>query len=620
MNNISSKSDFEMSVEKAEQLAQSNMSYYKFKLLLFALLGYFVIFAVLFTLFGLLGGMIGGAFYSTALLLILVKKKLLFILLPMIWILLKSLLVRFEAPVGYSLTRKKYPDLYAEIDKLRKKLKAPNIHQVILTPELNAAIYQTPRLGIFGCNKNTLILGLELLLTLSPEQAEAVLAHEFGHLSGNHSRFNGWIYRVRHSWFRIMGAFHNTNNLGASIMLKFFDWYAPKFAAYSFVLARLNEYEADSIAAELTNSNSTGRALVNTYVSGPYVEEHYWQLFFNKADTLPQPDHPPWAGLSGFLIKNEPAADQLAQRLQQELEAETSYNDTHPSLTDRLAALKIEAMVPEPCEKTAAEVWFGTQFAQVIEDFDNDWLQTNSARWKERYDYVVESKQNLSELQKKGNDSLKDDELWKKAMLTEEFESGEAACSILQTYQRRCPDDPEAAFVLGRLSFEKAGDELLKQMKIALERPNLVIDACQYAYHYLIKSNRNDEAEWWRKRAEQQLEMDEACERERAELTINDTIIPFAEDAETLSYIIDKLKRNKKVKKAWIAQKQMQYYPEIPAITIAFIDKGLSFSHEKLTQEIGSQLELNCSLYVLPKAGEYKKLAKKVIKYGDQII
>ena len=620
MNNISGKSDFEISVEKAEQLAHSNMGRYKFRILLFALLGYLVIFAVLFALTGLLGGMVVIAFYSSAILLILVKKKLLFIILPMIWVLLKSLWVRFEAPAGYLLPRKDYPDLYAEIDKLQKKLHVPKIHQVLLTPELNAAIHQTPRLGIFGWNRNTLILGLELLLILSPEQAEAVLAHEFGHLSGNHSRFNGWVYRVRHSWYRIIQALHNTNNLGANMMDRFFNWYAPKFAAYSFVLARQNEYEADAIAANLTDPACTGRALVSTHVSGPYVDEHYWQWFFRKADALPQPDQPPWAGLRKFLTDNKPATEQLEQRLQQELQVETSCDDTHPSLQDRLAALKTEPVLPDSGEKTAAEAWLGSRFPRVIEDFDNDWLQANATRWKERYDYATTAKRTLAELQKIENDRLDDEALWKKASLSEEFASAEAAYPIYKAYQRRYPNDPEAAFVMGRLSFDKTDDELLKQMKIALTQPNLVFDTCQYAYHYLLKSNRHDEAEWWREQAEQQLAQNAASEHERAELTTRDTIIPISPDAETMNYIIGKLQANKKVKKAWLAQKKLQYNPEIPAIIIAFTGKGFIFNYETLMQEIAADLDLNCSLYVLPKAGEYKRLAKKVIACGDQIV
>ena len=210
--------DFQKAAIKAERLAQSNIFLYKIQLLFYALLGYGVIFVVLISLFGLLGGMIGMAFMSTALFLLLVKKKLILIILPTIWILLKSLWVRFKSPTGYRLTRQEFPLLFKEIDNLQKVLQSPKIHQVILTPELNAAIVQTPRLGILGWYKNSLILGLELLLILSPEQARAVLAHEFGHLSGNHSRFGRWIYRLRITWYRIMQAFAQEETIGAKMM------------------------------------------------------------------------------------------------------------------------------------------------------------------------------------------------------------------------------------------------------------------------------------------------------------------------------------------------------------------------------------------------------------------
>ena len=239
---------FERTAQRAEKLAETSFSYYKFKLVLFALLGYFVIFSAIGLTIGSLVGIGYLAYAHTAWILLLFKKKIGFLLIPVIWMLLRACWVRIEAPSGFELKKKDYPVLFAEIDSIRKDLDAPRIHQVILTQEMNAAIAQTPRLGIFGWQKNTLILGMELLLILSPEQIRSVIAHEFGHLSGNHSRFNGWIYRVRTTWFQIMQAFDQQHSWGGAIMAKFFDFYAPRFAAYSFVLARANEYEADNIA------------------------------------------------------------------------------------------------------------------------------------------------------------------------------------------------------------------------------------------------------------------------------------------------------------------------------------------------------------------------------------
>lgn len=180
---------FEQLIAAAERDIQHNPRRYTIKVALLALLGYAVIFGMLLVLIGLVGGLGWAALASTAFILFLFKTKLIFALLIMIYVLLRALWVRFQAPVGYRVKAKQYPAIFTELKSLSRKLKAPKVHQVILTPEYNAAIVQTPRLGVFGWYKNTLILGVELLLSQSPAQVRSVIAHELGHLSGKHSRF-----------------------------------------------------------------------------------------------------------------------------------------------------------------------------------------------------------------------------------------------------------------------------------------------------------------------------------------------------------------------------------------------------------------------------------------------
>ncbi|HSO07159.1 MAG TPA: M48 family metallopeptidase, partial [Pelomicrobium sp.] len=188
---------FERLVEDAEAMVSANLASYKLRVALFALLGYAILFGIAAGIALLIGGAAWGAVASTAFLVLLLKKKLIIPLLVMLWVLVRSLWVKIEAPDGYRLTPKDHPELFAEIENLRRRLGVPRIHRVVLTEEFNAAMSQTPRLGVLGWQRNTLVLGLQLLMSLSPEQARAVVAHEFGHLSGNHSRFNGWIYRLR---------------------------------------------------------------------------------------------------------------------------------------------------------------------------------------------------------------------------------------------------------------------------------------------------------------------------------------------------------------------------------------------------------------------------------------
>jgi Zn-dependent protease with chaperone function len=57
----------------------------------------------------------------------------------------------------------------------------------------NASVVQIPRLGVFGWSRNYLTVGVPLLDAVTPEQFEAVLAHELGHLARAHGRFRTWI-------------------------------------------------------------------------------------------------------------------------------------------------------------------------------------------------------------------------------------------------------------------------------------------------------------------------------------------------------------------------------------------------------------------------------------------
>jgi hypothetical protein len=83
-------------------------------------------------------------------------------------------------------------------------------------------------------------LGLPLLLALPPA-ARAVLAHEFGHLSSNTSRFNARVYRQRARWETRRAALAHHGGLVVAGARRFLDWYAPYYAAYNWNLAMYTE-------------------------------------------------------------------------------------------------------------------------------------------------------------------------------------------------------------------------------------------------------------------------------------------------------------------------------------------------------------------------------------------
>lgn len=78
------------------------------------------------------------------------------------FMLIRALWVRFPMPPGLRLRREDMPLLFDDVEEIRALLQCPPVHQILLTDEFNAAMSQDPRLGIFGWDRNTLIVGLPL--------------------------------------------------------------------------------------------------------------------------------------------------------------------------------------------------------------------------------------------------------------------------------------------------------------------------------------------------------------------------------------------------------------------------------------------------------------------------
>lgn len=280
---------FEQLVRELEGYAKAHPAQYKLKVALLAFSGYAYVFAVL-----------GAVIALTVSCFVLIKDgssghALLFkvgiALIVLATVIVRALWVRLEPPTGIELQREHAPRLFLLIDKIRNALGTPAFHHVLIVNELNAAVVQAPRLGIFGWQRNYLLLGLPLLLTLTPAQFRAVLAHEFGHLGSQHGRFFTWIYRARVTWSQLLQEMTVRRHWASFVFTKFLGWYAPFFNAYSFVMAREQEYEADRNAAHLVGPHCMKDALASLSVVGRLLRESFWSsLNQRNKETANPPD------------------------------------------------------------------------------------------------------------------------------------------------------------------------------------------------------------------------------------------------------------------------------------------------------------------------------------------
>src|SRR5262249_10392674 len=176
---------------------------------------------------------------------------------------------------GRRWTRQDAPQLFDLIDRLQRSLRATRFHDVLITEDFNAAVAQTPRLGLLGWYRNALLIGLPLMKALTRQQLASVLAPAFGHLAGGHGRRGNWVYRLRSGWARLAQALQERRSTASFAFRPFFRWYAPYFSAVSFPLARANEYEADAASARLPSPAAAAAALTSVNVVGRFLQSRF---------------------------------------------------------------------------------------------------------------------------------------------------------------------------------------------------------------------------------------------------------------------------------------------------------------------------------------------------------
>jgi len=372
------RADFVHLVRLSEHASADDSARYRRGVAAFAALGYLWVLACLALSVGIIAWVAlaagRGRFSFT-------RGWLLLFALGLLWATLRALWVRFDEPEGRELSRADAPALFEALERIRKKIKGPPVHRVYLDDEFNASIRQVPRFGLFGGAVNSLSIGLPLLMMLDRRRLLSVLAHEYGHLRGNHGKLSAWIYRTRLSWLKLDASLQRDEGVMALVSQAFFRWYFPRFAARTFALARQDEYEADRISGRLLGTPVAAAALTEIAIKARWYDHEFWASPCARAERDQQQPGPPEAPRQR--AATPPDAEFARQALREAMRRVSDLEDTHPVLRDRLEALGQKAVVPPWSVEPALGMLADS--AKWIAHFDNQWRRAHAGDWKQHH-------------------------------------------------------------------------------------------------------------------------------------------------------------------------------------------------------------------------------------------
>lgn len=420
--------------------------------------------------------------------------------LPVFWVTLRILLTRWPAPAGRVVTRADAPVLFDLLDKMRTRLAGPPIHHVLIDDGYNACIAQRPRWGLVGPSVNYLVLGLPLMFGLSTSEMLAVIGHEYGHLCGAHGRGGAWIYRQRLIFEQVAARIegHADATFWHAAMARAIHAFAPYFYAYTFVLARQDEYEADRTGAGVTSAQASASGLVRIHLLGEWLQQDFWPTLYRQADMRDRPSILPYRAMAtAFRMSHAEWA--TAPRLRGALQQVSNVADTHPCLSARLEALGQQPVLPGPLERHAATALLGSFGERVAAEFDQAWWRAQSKDWGKRHRHVTGSQARLRELAGQALAALPPHELQELARLTSEFESAQAAKPVLEHLLRRPGGPfPLASYVYGQVLLDERNRDGLDHLADAARSDRrLADDAVRIGFTYLHHHHGEQRAQKW---------------------------------------------------------------------------------------------------------------------------
>ncbi|HXU75950.1 MAG TPA: M48 family metallopeptidase [Methylomirabilota bacterium] len=237
---------------------------------------------------------------------------------------------------GRLLTREAAPALWQRVCQMAEKLGIAPPDNIFVGIDDNFFVTEQPvKVGEARYGGRTLFASISLLKALSRSEADAVLAHELAHFSGEDTVYSKRISPLLGKYLHYLEALYKGGLSRPVFHFMLFFWNLYQLSLNK--LRRQREFRADRIGAELTSSGDMSQALVKITAYCRY--RHQVQLnLFEKDECVEAMD------VFQRIEKGFPSFMSACVSGTELVEARTPHPfDSHPPLTGLLENLGLDA-------------------------------------------------------------------------------------------------------------------------------------------------------------------------------------------------------------------------------------------------------------------------------------
>ncbi len=533
------------------------------------------------------------------------------------WAIVRGLWVRLDAPTGLPVTRKDSPALFGLIKSISKQAGGVTFDHVLLTGDLNAAVVQVPRLGVFGWYKTYLLLGVPLMDAMAPDEFTAVLAHEFAHLSHQHGRLGSWLYRLRISWVKVMSTL--AQHGAPRPVIAFIDWFWPRFNASAFVLSRAQEYQADAFAAKVTSAHSLGFGLQRLVVESRRLDDGFWSSIGRETNERPKAPEDVFHRMQAFL-GTAPDPQLESRWLKGAMAMKTGTADTHPGLKDRLAALGVPAVdgIGAAPPARASDSFLAEAVAKGARDhFSRQWLMGVGARWEEdhRERRIVQELLAVSPVTTRAG-------RWQAIRMRARLYGLKSVQPDVVGILAEDLSHPGANFFRGTWLAEDEDPAAIEYLERASARPDFYYNALSTMAALYTRLGTPGKVTKLKNQANYNAVRLQRAQDERSNARPTDTFLPANLDPDERGNLLAVLARHPEIKGAWIARKKVIESPSWPGFVMVLEfpkDTGVERSMMILRRFLDESF-VDIHILALLKNADHARTAAKIMQVEGSLL